>query len=378
MPSQSEILIFGVGLVVFWLLVNLLHRALSLENYGLKLTWVFIKYESQRFKALIEKMSEGRRGVWRAFSNLSLVLGVGLMAFSIYFLSENLLRFASPGDVGSPVVPVLPGLTIQVYWLPYFVVAFLLAALTHEIAHGVVARLEGVGIRSAGLFLALVQPGGFVEPDEEGLERSPTVSKMRILSAGSSINLLTGLLVFLLLAGVFSNAPSGIVVMGALEDGPLERAGIQRWDVIYAINGTQTRTILDLGELMADVTPGDRLLLSTSKGDLPISSSFDPDDPDRAVIGITSSMPYLASRLGLGFFWDTQLYTTLNWMFVLLVNLAIINMLPIPLFDGDRFLQYFFQRYGKKSWMKTFFNVLSLFLIGANMALSMTSGLFPF
>jgi len=92
MPSQPEILIFGVGLLVFWLLVNLLHKALSLENYGLKLTWVFIKYESQRFKALIEKMSEGRRGVWRAFSNLSLALGVGLMVFSIYFLSENLLK----------------------------------------------------------------------------------------------------------------------------------------------------------------------------------------------------------------------------------------------------------------------------------------------
>jgi Zn-dependent protease len=128
---------------------------------------------------------------------------------------------------------------------------------------------------------------------------------------------------------------------------------------------------------MANVTPGDRLILGTSRGDRPITSSFDPDDPERAIIGITSFMPYYRSRLGLGFFWDTQLYTTLNWMFVLLANLAIINMLPIPLFDGDRFLQYFFQKYGK-GWMKTFFNVISLFLITTNMALSMTSGLFPF
>lgn len=378
MPSQTEILVFAAGLLVFWLLVNLLHKAFSLENYGVKLQWIFIKYESERFKDLIEKMSEYRPKVWRAFSNLSLGLGVGLMTFSIYFLSDNLLKFARPGGVGSPVVPVLPGLTIQVHWLPYFVLAFLLAALTHEIAHGVVARLEGVSVQSAGLFLALVQPGGFVEPDEKGLENSPTVSKMRILSAGSSINLLTGLLVFLLLAVVFFTAPSGIVVMGVLEEGPLEQAGLQRWDVIHAINGTQMKTIIDLGELMANATPGDRLILSTSKGDLTIASTSDPDDPDRAVIGITSSMPYFASRLGLGFFWDTQLYTTLNWMFVLLINLAIINMLPIPLFDGDRFLQYFLQKYGKRDWIKTLFNVLSLFLIGANMALSMTSGLFPF
>ena len=378
MPSQTEILVFAAGLLVFWLFANLLHKALSLENYGLKLSWIFIKYESQRFKAFIENVSQWSREAWRAFSNLSLALGVGLMAFSIYFLSDNLLKFVRPGGVGSPVVPVLPGLTIQVHWLPYFVLAFLLAALTHEIAHGVVARLEGVRVKSAGLFLALVQPGGFVEPDEKSLEDSPTVSKMRILSAGSSINLLTGLLVSLLLAVVFFRAPSGIVVLGVLEEGPLEQAGIQRWDVIYAINGTQMRTIIDLGELMANVTPADKLILSTSRGDLLIASSSDPDDPDRAVIGLTSSMPYVASRLGLGFFWDTQLYTTLNWMFVLLVNLAIINMLPIPLFDGDRFLQYFFQKYGKGDWIKMLFNAASLFLIAANMALTMTSGLFPF
>ena len=68
----------------------------------------------------------------------------------------------------------------------------------------------------------------------------------------------------------------------------------------------------------------------------------------------------------------------LNWMFVLLVNVAIINMLPIPFFDGDRFLQYFLQKYGKRDWMRTFFNVVSLFLIAANMILSVTSGVFQF
>ena len=378
MPSQMEVLVFGAGLLVFWLFVNLLDRTLPLEKYGLKVSWVFIKHESQRFKAFIGKMSEKRPKVWRAFSNLSLGLGVGLLIFSMYFLSDNLLKFVRPGGVGSPVVPIVPGLTIRVHWLPYFVLAFLVAALTHEIAHGIVARLEGVRVESAGLFLALVPPGGFVELDEKELESSSTVSKMKILSAGSSINLLTGLLVFLVISLVFVGAPSGIVVMDVLEDGPLERAGIHRWDVIYAINGTQIRTIRDLGELMVNVTPGDGLILGTSRADLPISSASDPDETDRAIIGIVSSMPYYESRLRLGFFWDTQLYTTLNWMFVLLANLAIINMLPIPFFDGDKFVQYFFQKYGKKGWMKTFFNAVSLFLIAANMALSVTSGLFPF
>jgi membrane-associated protease RseP (regulator of RpoE activity) len=171
-----ELFVFAAGLLVFWLFVNLLDKAVSLEKYGLKVSWVFIKYESRRFKALIGELSEKKPEFWKAFSNLSLGLGVGLMVFSIYFLSDNLLKFVKPGGVGSPVVPVLPGLTIRVYWLPYFILAFLVAAFTHEIAHGIVARLEGVRVESAGLFLALVQPGGFVEPDERELENSSTVS----------------------------------------------------------------------------------------------------------------------------------------------------------------------------------------------------------
>jgi len=379
MLSQLEVGGFVAGLLAFWLLINLLDKAVSLEKYGVKVSTVFIKYESRRLKAFINKTAQKRPAIWKVFSNLSVALGAGLTIFAIYFLTDNLLNFVKPGGQASPVVPVLPGLTIRVYWLPYFVLAFLVAVLTHEMAHGIVARIEGINIKSAGVFFALVQPGGFVEPDKEDLENSSTVSQMRVLSAGSSMNLLVGIMIFLLVSLLFYTAPSGIVIMEILENGPLDHAGLRGWDVIYAINGTRIETGEDLRDFMANVAPGDRLILSTSRGDVSITAVSHPDELNTAIIGVKASTIYYPSRLGLGFFWDVQLYTALNWISLLLMNLAIVNMLPIPLLDGDRFLQSFLQKYAKRNnWMKIFFNAASLFLIAANMALSMGSGLFSF
>ncbi|MCW4020004.1 MAG: site-2 protease family protein, partial [Candidatus Bathyarchaeota archaeon] len=276
MPSQPEILVFAAGILGFWLAVHLLDRVASLEKYGVKVSLVFMKYESRRFKDFLCRISQKRQRAWKVFSNISVALGAGLLIFAVYFLSENLLEFVQPGGGGSPVVPVLPGLTIRVYWLPYFILAFLLAVITHEAAHGIVARVEGVNIKSAGLYLAVVQPGGFVEPDEKALERASTASKMRVLSAGSSMNLLVGLLVFLALSVLFFRVPSGIVVMEVLENGPLEQSGIGRWDVLFAVNGTRIKTGSDIDTFMADVTPGDQLTLSTSRGNFSIKAVSHP------------------------------------------------------------------------------------------------------
>ena len=128
---------------------------------------------------------------------------------------------------------------------------------------------------------------------------------------------------------------------------------------------------------MADVEVGDELVLSTSRGDVSMTAGADPDEPDRPILGIVSSLPYCPSRISLGFFWDIQLYVALNWTFLVLVNIAVLNMLPIPFFDGDRFLQYFLQRFVERhDQAKMLFNMLSLFLLAANMTLTMSFGFF--
>ena len=370
---MKEEYLFMLFLLFFWLVIYILNKILPLKKYGLDVKPFFIKYESERFRRFLYKYSGKWKILWKFFSYISIFLGFGLMIFSIIFLLGNLAKMFFLGGRGTTVVPVIPGLTLSLYWLPYFLVAIIIAVFIHEAAHGIVALIEGIHIRSAGAFVLAVFPGGFVEIDEMELKRLPYASRIRIFSAGAASNILGGLLVFLVASCLFTQVSSGIVVLNVLDGGPLDLAGVRRWDVIYALNGTPIRTLQDLVAFMADVKPGERLIVSTSRGNVTIVTAPSPENASRAIIGIAFPLlPYYPSRLGLGFFWDVQIYLTLNWLFVVLASVAIFNMLPIPLLDGDRFIQCLLEKFAERGELvKKLFNVLSLFLIVVNMALSL-------
>jgi len=369
----SEEYLFILLFLVFWLATYILSKILPLKKYGLEVKPLFLRYESNIFKRFIYKCSSRWRALWRTLSILSVFLGFMLMFFAMAFLSWNLFEALSLSGGKTAVMPVIPGLTLRLYWLPYFTIAVVATLLIHEAAHGILALTEGVSIKSAGAMALAIFIGGFVEVDEDDLNKMPAPSRMKIFSAGSSSNILSGLIVFLMLSAVFVQSPSGIVVLEVSNGGPLDKAGIGRWDVIHALNGTLMRSDRDLVEFMSNVKPGDRIVVSTSRGNFTITVSRNPLDPDRAIIGIMYPyMLYYPSRLGLGCFWDIQVYLVLNWLLLVLVNLAVLNMLPIPLFDGDRFLQCLLELLSSRSsYLKKFFNIFSIFLIVANITVGL-------
>jgi len=365
-------LIFALFILAFWLAVYILGRILSLKRYGVEVKPLLLKYNSEGFKSLLYKFSSRWRRAWIFFSHISILLGFGLMLFAIIFLSGNLIESLLPGGEGAVITPIIPGLTLSLYWLPYFLIAVIVAVFTHEAAHGIIALIEGIDIKSAGALILAIFFGGFVEIDEGKLNNLPQVSRMKIFSAGSSSNILGGLIVFLILSALFIQSPSGIVVLEVLDGGPLDAAGIRRWDVIYALNGTIIRTYQDLVEFMSGIRPGDTLIVSTSRGVFTIKIIPNPDNSERAIIGIVRPvLQYYPSRLGLSPFWNIQAYLTLNWLFLILVNVAVFNMLPIPLLDGDRFLQCLLERIAGSDTLRKFLNILSLFLMAANIIVGM-------
>jgi len=369
----SEEYVFLLLFLVFWIAIYILGRFLSLGKYGLQIKPFFIRYDSETFKRILYKYSGRWKNLWRIFSHISVFLGLGLMFFAILFLSWNIMEIFLWRGKGVMIVPVIPVLTLSLYWLPYFLIAIIIAIFIHETAHGILALIEGIGIKAAGALIFAIFPGGFVELDGKELNKLSHASKMKIFSAGASSNILAGLIIFLILSCLFIQSPSGIVVLEVLEGGPLDSAGIRRWDVIYALNGTLIRNYEDLAFFMSSVNPGDKLTVSTSRGNITTIATSSPDDPRRAIIGIVSPfLLYYPSRLGLGFFWDTQIYLVLNWLFLILVNVAVFNMLPIPLLDGDKFIQCLLERITTKGdVIKKFLNVLSILLIAANISLGL-------
>ncbi|HIE13640.1 TPA: hypothetical protein EYP70_00025 [Candidatus Bathyarchaeota archaeon] len=380
MLPQQETLTFLLGVLIFWAIIYVISKLLHLERHGLTVYPAYINFKSNHFKKMLRNLSERGKKFWKIFSNLSIALAVGQMIYTIYFLGENLQKFFKPEEVASPVLPILPGLTVRTMWLPYIIFAVAITIILHEAAHGIIAKLEGVSIKSAGAILLLVLPGGFVEPDEKEFERASVTSKLRILSAGSSSNLLCGLLILLLTLTLFNGTPDGVVILETVKGGPLDSAGLCRWDIIYAINGTPIKSVGDLLRYLANVTPREILNISTSKGEKLImlgASSGNGTEPRLLMLGArTPIMNYYSSRTSLGTTLDVHLYLTLHWSFIILVSVAVLNMLPLYPFDGERFLSCILGKFsGYQRWLQIIINALSLCLIAGNILMSVTRNL---
>jgi len=326
---------FLLALAVFWSVLYLGGRIFHLEKYGLEVGPAYLVYKSKRLERALDSVSKRRSKLWRTSCNISIVLGAGLMVYAVYIFVNNILAFTSPQGIVTPTFLIIPGITIRLYWLPYFLVAGMIIVVTHEVAHGIAVRLEKVPIVSAGVVLALVFPGAFVESDEKKFEEAPVVSKLRIVAVGSATNLVTGLLAFLLLSTLFT--PAGIVILETTEGGPLEKAGLRRWDIISAIDETPILNIFALENYMENVNVGDTLILETNKGKIEVNATEGSEG--QAVIGLTYFWNYFSCG-PLGSMLSVQLYATLSWMLLLAISIAIFNMLPLYPFDGDKFFYY--------------------------------------
>ncbi len=289
--------------------------------------------------------------------------------------------------MAAPIFPVVPILTIRFYWLPYFFVAVVVVMLTHELAHGIIARLEEIPVLSTGVLAAVVFFGAFVEPDEKEFEKAPVLSRLRMLAAGSSSNLVTALLALLLLSGLFA-PPAGVLIYEVTSDGPLARSGfaVQRWDVIQAINGTDVLTYRQFLDYMKDVSPNVTLTLTVlhanQRENITIVTAPSPSNSSKGIIGFeVGFVPvYNPNRLGLGQYIGVHTFWTLFWIHLLSLSVAIFNMFPLYPFDGERFLYYPLEKLMGKQKLKLrkILNFFFLGLLAGNMILSFVRfGLIP-
>ena len=336
-------------------------------------------YRSERMKNFLDRFSKRRQVFWKTLANIGIALAFGMMIFSIYFLANNLVRFFIPVGEAAPVVPILPGITLPLYWLPYFFAAATIIILTHEFAHGIAARIEKIPIKSAGIVAALVFFGGFVEPDEKKMEKAPKSSKLRIIAAGSATNFVTYLLVTLLLIGLFTSSSSGILIHEARE--PAASAGLQQWDVVYAVNGTPIATVDDFEQYKKahNVLFGQSLNFSTSRGSIIMKAGT--NSSGGASFGILGSNYYPMRILEISPTVTVNLNMLLNWLLLIAGSVAIFNMLPLYPFDGDKFVYYSLENIVKKRLreIRIFYNAISFGLIALNVALTLVNyGLIPF
>jgi len=297
----------------------------------------------------LDRLAQKAPRFWDAVSRAAVATGFGLMAFAIYVLSTNLATYLfRPEQVGGQniVIPLIVGVTIRLDHLPYLFIAFAIVLITHEGLHGVIARREQLPVKSAGIFLVFVVPGGFVEPDEQAFKAASPGARMRVAAVGSFANLVVGFLTVLAIFGLFMPVEAGLI---AVQTEPGSKIAVN--EVLVEIDGVPVNSYTVRSE---KVTMGQTLRVKTLSGEYVFQTN--PEVWGRELIlgsvvrglGITQVDSFLPLRLQ---FLDPAasyaLYRTLYWLQLVSIGVAVFNMLPIHILDGSIVLKALLERYIK-------------------------------
>jgi membrane-associated protease RseP (regulator of RpoE activity) len=337
--------------LAIWILVTIAWWAFKAERFGITGLPFYLIYRTTRLNKWIERIADSSRTAWRTIWNIGIVTGVGLMVYIFYQLGKNLLNlFIKSNEAVSiqPIVPI-PGLGVTFETFPYLVLALTVVVVSHELSHGIASLVDRIPLKTTGVFFAHLLMGGFVEPDEEKLAKAKNVAKLRVFAAGSYTNAVLGIIVVFLLfsfpatiSPFYNVVQTGVLIGGAPDNLPAQLAGLRTGDVVSSINGTTISGIVPLRNYMNKVTPGQVVVIGTQRGEFAVRTQADPSNSTHSLIGIsglTDNTVYNPKFQFMPRSLPTILLHAEFWMSVVLVSVALINMLPMYPFDGDKFLE---------------------------------------
>ncbi len=385
-PNSSILL-----LLIAWILILAGAKALRLEKHGFEIKPFMLTYKNQNVSPTLDRMLSNKRAV-KIFADVGIVGGALMMAFALWFLINNLSLFFVASEKFSEVTLLIPGVTVRsAPNLIYFLLAVPVVLVIHEVAHGIVARLEKIKVKSGGFAIIIAIIAGFVEPDEEEFNKAKKVSKVRVIAAGSTSNVLfsfivAGLLMFNPMFGnimelispdirsLFYNDPIGVPVMQITEGSGAEVAGMQVNDIITSINGVPIKTPADFGKVQ--LNPGERANVTVLRDgqtlNLIVLVSSAPDNPEKGLLGIIrGAFPYLPPKSPYWIPWPAPVFTFLLWVWMLSFFIGIFNMLPMFPLDGEKYVSSALeQKVSKRSLLATRIgiNVVAFSLLGGNIA----------
>ena len=262
----------AIGLVVVYVaFVTWLVQTGRLQRWNLSLMLGFVlMVRTQRGKGALDALSKPRR-LWNAFGDLGTVLTlVGMLGMTLLFfltLAVSLNPRSGVQPLAANEILVIPGVNPFVpLW--YGIVALIVTLVVHEGAHGVLARANGMRVKSLGLLFAVVPIGAFVEPDDDDLKAAPRRRRLRVFAAGPTVNLATAalcLVAFSLLVGSATPAP-GVHVRSVWQDSPADAAHLAPGDSLVRLNGTALGGWEEFTAAMRAHHPGDQVRLGLRDG----------------------------------------------------------------------------------------------------------------
>ena len=244
MNSDLVNIILAVSVfLIYWFLVIIFKN--KLEKRGISSIGPILMIRSKRGLNLLDKLAK-HRTFWRRLANIGIPLvfvGMAYMMFLILTMDYILLTTPpAPSPATSPRnILLIPGLNEFVPFL-WGLIGLIVTLVVHEFSHAILARVEGVKVKSLGVILALVPIGGFAEPDEKELiEKTNRIQKLRIYSAGITANFCVALIAFFVFFNLLGFLKPHVVVVKSFNSSIAEDG-----DVILEINGLEVKNHQDV------------------------------------------------------------------------------------------------------------------------------------
>lgn len=345
-----------IYVLIAWVAILIGAKALKLENHGFELKAYSLVYKNKQVQsALTRILGRTRRGI-RVFADVSVVAGFLMMGFAFWFLLSNISKFFVEPTEFAELTVLIPGVTLtSAASITYFLLSIPIVLVMHEGAHGIVATLEKIKIKTGGFAIFIAMFAGFVEPDEEEFNKAKKISKLRVIGAGATSNVIFALALGVILLtnpffalvlpepllSTFYDLPEGVMVLSVMEGFGAEKAGLMANDIITSINGVPILSPVDFSKI--ELEPGQIANLSVLRDgqtlDFPVEIMPSPDDPDRGLIGIMRDNTFAYKPVMNFIEWNNpQVSMFLLWLWMISFFIGIINMLPLPILDGGKFI----------------------------------------
>jgi membrane-associated protease RseP (regulator of RpoE activity) len=268
----DPLLLVLVGVVLYTVGATFLKMRGRLPEY-VNVSGPITTLHTKRGRVLLDRLAQPKR-FWRAWGNFgigtALVVLVGSFLL-VAFAAVQAIQNPTPTALNEPRnVLAIPGVN---QFLPLsaafeILLGLLVGLVVHEGGHGLMCRVEDIDIESMGLALfAFIPIGAFVAPDEDSRRRASRGGQTRMFAAGVMNNFAVAVLAFALLFGpvmgsiaVVSGAPVG----GVLPGSPAAQNGIERGDVVTAVDGV---TVEDADRLSAALAATDARTVDVTLAD---------------------------------------------------------------------------------------------------------------
>jgi membrane-associated protease RseP (regulator of RpoE activity) len=218
-----------------------------------------------------------------------IIVSVFITVMLFVSVRYTLLVQPEPTGIYKPQnILLLPGINEYVPSTLAVWLAFIITIGVHEFGHAILCRVENIKVKTMGALIAVIPIGFFVEPDEEELDKTKGMAKVRMFGAGITNNLVVGFSCFILLI-LFMGLVTPVsqpVIQGVYKDYPAAGAGIPPGSIVTAVNGIPVASRADVSAILNTTKPGNTLTLTVEKDkivkDYQLTLSAWPGDiPDR-------------------------------------------------------------------------------------------------